>query len=102
MKHVAQKYHLHTDGIYPSGMPEPRKNSHPRSWRRSTTLGKGGNRLMQWIIDALIKPLTTRIGTAVGAYLTAAGVASEDIGLIQSALPVAIGVFVDLVIRKRI
>ena len=57
---------------------------------------------MQWIIDALIKPLTTRIGTAVGAYLTAAGVASEDIGLIQSALPVAIGVFVDLVIRKRI
>lgn len=55
---------------------------------------------MDWIINALIKPATARLGTAIGTYLTALGVAADDIGTVLAAVPVVVGVMVDLATRR--
>jgi hypothetical protein len=52
------------------------------------------------IIDEIVRPIGHRVGTALGAYLTAQGIASDDIGIILSAVPVVLGVVVDLVVRR--
>jgi hypothetical protein len=55
---------------------------------------------MGMLLNEILRPIGHRIGTAVGTFLTAQGVAADDISIILAAVPVAVGVLVDLVIRR--
>jgi hypothetical protein len=52
------------------------------------------------IYETFIRPASQRLGTLLGTYLTAQGVAQDDITVLATALPVALGVLFDLVIRR--
>lgn len=55
---------------------------------------------MSALIDQILRPIGHRVGTAIGTFLTANNVAQDDISLLVAAVPVALGVCVDLVIRR--
>lgn len=51
---------------------------------------------MNTILHQIIAPIARRLGTSVGAYLTAIGLASDDAQIVVAAIPIVIGVVVDL------
>ena len=55
---------------------------------------------MGFLIDQIVRPLGHRLGTGIGAFLTANGIAQADINILVAAIPVAVGVVIDLVVRR--
>lgn len=52
------------------------------------------------IYETFLRPASQRAGTAVGTFLAAQGIASDDISVLVAAFPVAVGVVWDLVVRR--
>ena len=52
------------------------------------------------IIGNLARETGERVGTALGTALAALGVASEDISILVAAVPVLVGLCVDLLTKK--
>ena len=55
---------------------------------------------MGWLIEIIVRPLGQRLGTLVGSYLTAEGLAADDINIVLAAIPVVVGVIADLIQRR--
>ena len=55
---------------------------------------------MKFLIEQMLKPLTARLGTTVGATLTTLGVAQPDVALVVSVIPIICGLGIDLITRK--
>ena len=51
---------------------------------------------MRTIVDELLRPIVRRISSNLGTLLAALGVASGDITIVLAAVPVLIGLVVDL------
>lgn len=55
---------------------------------------------MQFLIQNLVTPAVHRLGTYVGGYFTAQGMAADDINIVLAAIPVLAGFVVDTIVRK--
>ena len=53
-----------------------------------------------FLINEILRPLSHRVGTLVGTFLTAQGIAQADISILLAALPVFVGVCLDLFVRR--
>lgn len=52
---------------------------------------------MRMIIKNIIMPITRRLGSTIGAYLAALGMAQPDIATVVAALPLVVGTIIDLI-----
>lgn len=48
----------------------------------------------------IVRPISQRIGTAVGAALSSLGMAQDEASVITAAVPIILGFAFDLVIRR--
>lgn len=48
----------------------------------------------------IIRPVTQRLGTAVGSALSALGMAQPDADIVTAAIPIILGFAADLIIRR--
>lgn len=55
---------------------------------------------MKLLIEQIARPISQRLATASGAYLTALGVSADNVSIVVAAIPVMLGVLIDLVLRK--
>jgi hypothetical protein len=55
---------------------------------------------MQFLIDQILRPVSHRMATTIGTFLGTLGYASDDVQTIVAAIPVAVGILIDLVVRK--
>jgi len=54
------------------------------------------------LVDNIVRPIAHRVGTATGAWLASQGIASGDVQVLVAAIPILVGVIVDLFIRRVI
>lgn len=50
--------------------------------------------------QAVLRPISQRLATAVGAALTALGMAQADVNIVAAAIPIVLGFGADLIIRR--
>jgi hypothetical protein len=61
---------------------------------------KVGLYMLQFLLSEIAKPLGRRISGYVGVSLSSLGVAASDISTIQVAIPVIVGVGLDLILSN--
>lgn len=52
------------------------------------------------IWQSILRPISQRLATLAGGYLSAFGMASDEVSTVQSAIPIVLGLGLDLVIRR--
>jgi hypothetical protein len=65
-------------------------------------LNKEEQKLQFLLIKQILKPIVTRCGTMLGAYLAGLGIASAQVDSIIIGLTVASGVGIDLLARRYV
>lgn len=50
--------------------------------------------------QSILRPISQRLATAVGAALTALGMAQADVSVVAAAIPIVLGFGADLIIRR--
>lgn len=53
-----------------------------------------------FVLREILRPISQRLGTALGTTLAALGVAESDISIVVAAVPVVLGISLDLVSRR--
>lgn len=56
--------------------------------------------IMEFVLQTILRPLSQRVGTFVGSYLSALGMAVDDVSTVVAAVPLVLGVVLDLIQRK--
>lgn len=52
------------------------------------------------MIYQILRPISQRLATSIGAVLTGYGMAGDDVTTVVSAVPLLLGLAVDLILRR--